>query len=601
MPEDALDAGRDAVISDDATPPSKDLLTERSNAEGRPRIVATLRSLSGVRRFQAVTVLAVAAAAIPYLWVLWDLWTGTINPTRVNGTDSNPIYDVQARAIMHGHLALPSQSISIEAFIHDGRTYTYFGIFPSLVRIPFFLLTHSLDGRFTSLSLFGAWVVTAVFSTLLLWRLRVLLRGSAPLGWSETVSYGVLLASILVGSVLVFLASVPDVYSEDEAWSVALACASLFALVGVVERPSWRRVVTCGVLVLLTNLNRSTTGYAAVLAMLLIAVWFAAGRAGPVHRRWALPLAVTALIPLVAGCAIDLAKFGILFGVPYSDYLLGRAFHYNGSQYFSLRYVPSTIQAYIDPSNFRVSSIFPFITLPSRPFSALLLSEGPTANVPVSMPLLFVFGSWGVVTSFTRGRANVFGALRILLVTSALSAGAMMIYGWIYERYVTDFIPLLVLASMIGMVDVWQRLAGCSRAARVRVPAVIGLLALFGVWANLGFAITPDPNWTQTQLTNYIDAQRTVSDITGHPLDHDVVVGTHCTLKRSSPEFADCDFPRPAPLGTLFVMGRCARLWVADQSVPTDLYYPPGYWSLVEQAPHTPLCHSLVGENPRLR
>jgi hypothetical protein len=601
--EDVLDAGRDAFTSDATSDPN--VFVAASSASGsRPATFAVLRTLVGVRRYQAAAVFAIAAAAIPYLWVLWDLWTGTINPLRLDGADDNPIYDVQARAIMHGHLRLANGSIGTEAFVHDGRTYTYFGIFPSLLRVPFFLFTHALDGRFTSLSLLGAWLVTAVFSALLLWRLRVLLRGDAPLGWSEAASYGVLLGSILVGSVLVFLASIPDVYSEDEAWSVALACASLFALMGVFERPSWRRVITCGVLVLLTNLNRSTTGYAAVLSMVLIALWFASGRAGPMHRRWALPLALTALFPLLAGCAIDAAKFGILFGVPYADYTLGKALgydHINGGQYFGLRYLPSTLQAYVDPANFRIRSIFPFITLPDNPSGEIahtqLLARGATANVPVSMPLLFLFGLWGVVTAFSQRWTKAFGALRILIITSAASAGAMMIYSWIYERYVADFIPLLVLTSMIGMVDVWRRLDGRSRAARIRVPAVIGLLALFGLWANLGFAVTPDTDWSHTQLTHYIAAQKAVSDITGHPLDGYVVVGARCSGKPSRRPLhnLDCEFPHSASSGTLFVRRHCAQLYVAVQGVPAGAYFPSSIWSLVERAPHTSLCRSLVG------
>jgi hypothetical protein len=151
--------------------------------------------------------------------------------------------------------------------------------------MPVLLVTHALDGRLTAPSLLGAWLVTAVFSALLLWRIRTAVRGDALLGWTETVSYGVLLFSVLGGSVLLFLASQPDVFSEDLAWSVALARASLFALVGVIEQPSWGRVATCCLLVLFTNLTRATTGYACVIAMFLIAGWFALGRAGPDRRR----------------------------------------------------------------------------------------------------------------------------------------------------------------------------------------------------------------------------------------------------------------------------------------------------------------------------
>ena len=147
---------------------------------------------------------------------------------------------------------------------------------------------------------------------------------------------------------MVSLASQPVVYSEDLAWSIALTCASLFALLGVVERPSWGRVVTSGILVLLTNLNRSTTGYACILGTLLLAVWFALGRAGSDRRRWAVPLLLAGAGALVVGCAIDFAKFQLFFGFPASEQGLFKLFGYskiNGGHYFSIRFLPSALQA----------------------------------------------------------------------------------------------------------------------------------------------------------------------------------------------------------------------------------------------------------------
>ena len=134
---------------------------------------------------------------------------------------------------------------------------------------------------------------------------------------------------------LIYLASRPDTFDEDEAWSVALACGSLFALVGIVERPSWR------------NLDRSPTGYAAILATLLIAGWFGLGRAGPDRRSWAIPLMAAGLVPLVVGCSIDEAKFGLLFGAPFSKQQVYQFYHYgrvNGGQYISLHWLPDTVR-----------------------------------------------------------------------------------------------------------------------------------------------------------------------------------------------------------------------------------------------------------------
>jgi hypothetical protein len=371
------------------------------------------------------------------------------------------------------------------------------------------------------------------------------------------------------------------VFSEDEAWSVALACGSLFALVGVLERPSWGRIATCGVFVLCTNLNRTTTGYAAIAATLLVSAWFARGRAGPTERHWALPLAGAAVVPLAIGCAIDLAKFGQLFGVPFQDQLVYRLWGYqrvNGGNYFSLFWLPSTIREYFDPANFRFTSLFPYIYLPDTP-TRVIYGE-PTANVPLSMPFLFVAGLWGVITTFTPGRRVQFRALRLLLLASGATAAAIMIFGWIFERFAADFVPLLVLAAMIGTVDVWNRIDARPRTTRVFVPVVAAVLAWFGFWANMAFAITPWTTWNSVQASNFINVQHTVSDFTGHPLDHKVVIGT--------------GYPEPAALGTLYVRGHCSTLYVAYTTVrPT--FFPWVSWLPVEQAPHTPICHSLVG------
>jgi hypothetical protein len=546
---------------------------------------------TSVRRFAGAAVTAIVAASVPYLWVLWDLWTGTINVLRQNGSVNGSLYDVQARALLHGHLSLPNGKIGFLAFVHDGRQYTYFGLFPSLLRIPIFLFTHSFDGRLTALSISGAWVVTAVFSSLLLWRLRILLRGDAVLGWGEAVSSGVLLISILAGSVLVFLASDPDVYNEDLAWSVALACACFYALVGVVERPSWGRFIACGIAVLLASLSRPTTGYAAIFAALLIAFWFASGRAGSERRRWAVFMALVGLVPLAVTCVIDLMKFGVLFGVPYSDEVLFKYFQLkavNGGHFLDLRFLPSTLQAYVAPTNFRLTSIFPYITLPDVPSSlshnGRLFYASPTASVIVSMPLLVASSIVGVVAAFTSRRPMVFSALRILLVTAAIPAGVILIYGWILEHFVADFMPLLVLASMIGMIQVWRWLDRRSAGTRVSACGVLAVLAVFGLWTNLGLAITPTVNWKRTQLTRYVHVQKIFSDVTGHPLNHYIVVGSH--------------FPSQAPTGTLFIRGRCKELYVADQKTPKTPPYDslrlPYFWLLVERAPATPMCRSLL-------
>jgi hypothetical protein len=155
-----------------------------------------------------------------------------------------------------------------------------------------------------------------------------------------------------------------------------------------------------------------------------------------------------------------------------------------------------------------------------------------------------------------------------------------MIFGWVLERFVGDFMPLLILASSIGTVDIWSRLQGKRRYLRAIVaPAVIGILALFGLLANVGFAITPTPGWTRVQADDYVEVQQALSNVTGHPLSRDVVMGSA--------------YPLHMTMGQLFILGNCEALFVADQATPNGSYYG-NYLTEVEHAPHTPLCHALL-------
>jgi hypothetical protein len=92
---------------------------EALGSEGRDRV---RRTDGDRRRFTIGVAVGFAAVTVPYLWILWNLWTGTFDPTRPYSPSN--FYDLQARAMFHGHLYIPNGSIGIEAFIHGGRQYT---------------------------------------------------------------------------------------------------------------------------------------------------------------------------------------------------------------------------------------------------------------------------------------------------------------------------------------------------------------------------------------------------------------------------------------------------------------------------------------------
>jgi hypothetical protein len=514
-------------------------------------------SMDSKRRFTFAVLMGLVAVAPAYLWVLFDLWNDSpslLRTSQLNGYASN-FYDLQARAMLHGHLYIANGALGSEAFVHGGRQFTLFGLFPSLLRMPVLMVTHSLDGRLTAMSMLLAWLTTALFISVLAWRVRVLVTGPADLGRIEAASYGVLVATILGGSVLMYLASNPYVFSEDVAWSVALAVGSMFALLGVLERPSWGRILGAGALILAANLNRATTGYACAIGAALVAVWFAFGRGGSDSRWWALPVFASGIVPLAVGCAISYAKFGILFGFPISEQIVYQTFGLsrNGSD-FGLQFLPSNLLAYFQPLGVHLTAVFPFITQPPGPARGVggivLDGRDRVASVVSSMPFLFLAGLWGVVATFTPRPAGRSNLLRIILIATAAAASTVMIFGWIFNRYLADLLPFFIVASTIGTVDVWRRLKAGRRLVRFTALGIMTVLGVFGIAANIGIAITPQGEWTSVQVIHYVQVQQSLSNLTGHPLNANVVRGNA--------------LPTYAPADQLYIVGNCASLYISD-------------------------------------
>ncbi len=147
-----------------------------------------------------------------------------------------------------------------------------------------------------------------------------------------------------------------------------------------------------------------------------------------------------------------------------------------------------------------------------------------------------------------------------------------MLWGYIAPRYLADFVPFLVLASAVAMVDIWRRLDGRGRRARTGAVTVIALVALFSVAANLGMASTPNDQWNPTQVHNYVEAQQTVSNLTGHTLQSNVHRGD--------------SLPSYAPADQLFIIGECDGLYISNgenySTVPSQAFVHTT-WMAVER------------------
>ncbi|HLM95352.1 MAG TPA: hypothetical protein VK283_03505 [Acidimicrobiales bacterium] len=535
------------------------------------------------RRFTIAAVIAVALTSLPYLWILCGPWESP-NPLRKTNYQDN-FYDLQARAIFHGHLWLPNGSIGIEAFVYNHHQYTYFGLFPSLIRMPILAFTHSLDGKLTAPFMLLAWLLTGLLASLLVWRVRFLIRGPAMMSRTEATTFGMLIATIMGGTILLLLAATPFVFNEDIAWSVCLVTGSIFTLLGVLERPSWGRLVASGAFLLAANLDRATTAWAASVGAILIAVWFRFGRSGRDDRRWFLPVLGVGLIPLFVGFAVNYIKFDTPIGVSNFDQVWTHVNAYrrrflasNHNSEAGIKFLPSTLLAYLRPNGLRLTPVFPFITLPAAPAHAvsgvLFDRRYRTVSVPSSTPLLFALSIWGLITAFRPKPIGRVALTRILLVASAGAIAPLLVWGYMAPRYLGDFVPFLVLASAVATVDICRRLEGRNRSTRVGALTGIGALALFSIAANIGISVTPTEEWSTAQVLHYVEAQKSISDLTGHPLNSQVTRGS--------------SLPGWGPADQLYVIGDCDGLYISNgedySTVPSDQFQRMT-WMTVERGP----------------
>ena len=546
----------------------------------------------GRRYFTVAVLIGIAVTGLILLWVLWDLWSSSADPFR--GAPNDFFYDYQARAMFHGHLNVRNGSLGIEGFLHDGKTYAYFGIFPSILRMPVLLITSRFDGALTAPSLLLAWIMTALFSSLMLWRLRIITRGRAMLGRAEAASYGMLIAAIMGGSVIIYLNATPFVYNEDFAWSIPLTVGSVFALLGVMERPSTRRVWASGILILLANLNRTPTGYACVIGAGLVGLWFVLGRGGDSNRRWGVAMFGVALAGFAATCAVTYAKFGTPIGLPMADQVWAKINAHrryflaaNGGKAFSFGFLPSTLTAYLQPFGIRFTSLFPLVTTPTSPAAAIgavLDQTYPTASAPPTMPLLFLLSGWGVICAFRPKALVPLRLTRIVLLTCAACTAGVLLWGYIGERYLADFMPLFIVASGVGLIEIWRRFQGRSFRARGILLGIVSVLTFYGVFVNTAIAVLPSEQFTTSQVQDFVSTEQSLS------------IGSLAASVHHVSALPDW-----APFGELYMVGDCSGLYLSSGITEADV---PGLladhytWIPVEQSPAYTRAFSVTFNHP---
>ncbi len=529
---------------------------------------------------------------------VWMLTAGTGDFLRW-GRQSD-FYDVQARALLDGTLAMDQRVLGIESFARGDQHFMYFGPVPALLRLPVVAFTRGLDGRLAALSMLAALGVMLVAVMRLGWRLRqrIAVAGdtSSDTGVSrfESLAVGLTMFAIVGGSSLLYASSRTWVYHEAILWGVALTLASLAALLAWCEIddlnswPAHQLMIGASTLAMLALLTRPSVAGGALAALALAAVTaVVTAPIRPTLRTLAL-LASAIAMPVGVYSVVNWLKFRRLLGVPFDKqgYTLlseqrREMLAANGGSLFNVKFVPTNLMSYLRPDLVGVDGTFPFVqprrpatTIGSPVYDLIDLSSG----VPTTMPLLCVLalvGGWAVVRRRDR-------PLAAIIVGCSLGTVAVLAIGYIANRYQSDFLPLLVVAALAGLpvITRWVGHDGSPRRAAALSGCVI--LVTVGTLTNLALGYSYQraygPSTHPDVVAGYVDAQRRVDEWLGD--------GRLAQISRVD------DLPASSKLGDVAVVGDCAALYISDGGAPAEGRLTQ--WRLAELSPARGAAHGSV-------
>lgn len=366
-----------------------------------------------------------------------------------------------------------------DATYFNDRYYVYFGVAPAVVLlVPWRVLTGAFlpDGGATGIFCAAGFLLALGFYR------RCERRFFPSLGVGWIFVFGLTLG---LGSFVQFSLRSKDFYQVPIACAWLCGMGTAHALLTAALARGWRRQASglalaslCGGLSVAARPNHIF----ALSAVAVVGVWLAWRRGRSGGARWL--LVASAGPAALAGTGIaayNFARFGsaLEFGLRYQF----AAVDMREITLFGWERVRLAFAGYVMAGR-EYSRYFPFIRQTSENIG--LLTWAPFALLALAWPLTWWAG---------RGRAWVLGVGALWWV-AVVNFGSLMFYYYVFDRYVLDFLPGMMLVASV-MVSAWLAAArGAGR--RIGAVAAATLLAYTGVHSlvhGLPSAAWPEMRW----------------------------------------------------------------------------------------------------------
>ncbi len=405
-----------------------------------------------------------------FIYSYWLTTEHTWKPDHISefGFGSEFYFWTQAQSLVRGQLSVDTTTNAwIECFTIDEKCYGYFGITPSILRIPAeWIFSDSFVGLVP--------VFVAIAITLAFWSIMDLVR-LVIVNYQtqqESVSQNLLIRWLVVtglllgpGSVLIFSAKA-RVYEEAVVWCVAFMILTLNFIYRWSKNYSNRLLVAALLTGTLSALSRPSAIPA--LVVLGFAVLFVAWRMGRISTK----ILGAALMVVPAGLYVFIfvSKFGSL-SFPwenYSPYILWGPFRQviesNNGTTVGLRYIPTTLANYFrfDSISFDLGS--PWVTLKSFLPSDLIILPPVNAgqiwgyripSLTNTMPIPLLFTAIAIVSQLRlvlKRKLKRADCIPTFMLLAGLAGGVTLVmYFALASRYLGDLYPLLSVGTAFAL------------------------------------------------------------------------------------------------------------------------------------------------------
>ncbi len=441
-------------------------------------------------RINAYYLVLVVIAFIYYIFLIAGHSFRLFEPTEL-GMSFNSMLE----HLLRGQFDIDPHAIRFEGFVRNGKTYSYFGIFPAVLRLPLYAVGNL---RYDVTRLYCALAATLGLGFQL--ASVAVISDELPKSRLRVITSIVLVLSLMFGGAQVqFLKS--SIYQETIYWSSALASAFVYcALRGLIRQRAFSTRLTAVMATLagLGLLTRVSTGLGLYVAVVLLLMSLAWSEANPIsHRlsRFSRALAcrrnlIAFAILLVFSMLCAIVNYGrwgnpLVFADFHTQFLYVRM-HRVGlvAEYgeFNIHRLWYGVIYYIVPiwPIIRSDGHFLFSEFETRMLDGV---ELPPGSFLLSDPVLLILGAafFLRIRQVRKGHLMNLRAVAALMIGFSIPIFLMLTYMYMAFRFRMEFYPLVEFAAFLGFYTICVKPDQYSAPFRRRLYCLLIASAGFGI------------------------------------------------------------------------------------------------------------------------